>query len=101
MAIRCPPSPAGVPTPCAHFDLFAQANGVGTVWNGLAKRAINDLLPETRTSPGIPDDQLIGYVMAFGRPAVRYARTVQHGPALIHRVLHSKENSDESCHTVS
>jgi len=29
------------------------ANGVGTVWNGLAKWAINDLLPETRTSLGI------------------------------------------------
>jgi nitroreductase/NAD-dependent dihydropyrimidine dehydrogenase PreA subunit len=68
------------------FDLFAQANGVGTLWNGLAKWAINDLLPETRTTLGIPQDHLIGYAMVFGSPAVRYARTVQHGPALIHRV---------------
>lgn len=85
--------PQNVPSPMpdclialSYFELFAQANGVGTVWNGLAKWAINDLLPETRTSLGIPDDHLIGYVMAFGPPAVRYARTVQHGPALIHRV---------------
>ena len=70
----------------SYFDLFAQANGVGTLWDGLAKWAINDLLPETRTTLGIPEDHLIGYAMVFGRPAVHFARTVQHGPALIHRV---------------
>jgi nitroreductase/NAD-dependent dihydropyrimidine dehydrogenase PreA subunit len=70
----------------AYFELFAQSNGVGTVWNGLAKWAINDLVPETRQRLGIPDDHLIGYVMAFGKPAVHFTRTVQHGPALIHRV---------------
>lgn len=69
----------------AYFELFAQTNGVGTVWNGLARIAINDLVPATRQRLGIPDDHLIGYVMAFGKPAVHYARTVQHGPALIHR----------------
>lgn len=84
--------PKHVPSPLpdclialSYFELFAQANGVGTVWNGLAKWAINDLLPETRHYLGIPDDHLIGYVMAFGKPAVHYARTVQHGPAIIHR----------------
>ena len=69
----------------SYFELFAQANGVGTVWNGLAKLAINDLLPGVRKSLGIPDDHLIGYAMAFGRPAVHYARTTQHG-VIIHRV---------------
>jgi nitroreductase/NAD-dependent dihydropyrimidine dehydrogenase PreA subunit len=69
----------------SYFELFAQANGVGTVWNGLAKVAINDLLPGIRERLGIPDDHLIGYAMAFGRPAVHYARTTQHG-AIIHRV---------------
>jgi nitroreductase len=69
----------------SYFELYAQANGVGTVWDGLAKWAINDLVPETRQRLGIPDDHQIGYAMAFGRPAVRYARTVQHGPALIRR----------------
>ena len=70
----------------SYFELFAQANGVGTVWDGLAKIAINDLLPESRARLGIPDDHLIGYAMAFGKPAVQYARAVQHAPALIHRV---------------
>jgi nitroreductase/NAD-dependent dihydropyrimidine dehydrogenase PreA subunit len=69
----------------SYFELFAQANGVGTVWNGLAKMAINDLLPAVRERLGIPDDHLLGYVMAFGRPAVHYARTTQHG-VIIHRV---------------
>jgi nitroreductase/NAD-dependent dihydropyrimidine dehydrogenase PreA subunit len=86
--------PANVPTPLpdcvialTYFELFAQANGVGTVWDGLAKWAINDLVPATRQRLGIPDDYLIGYVMAFGKPAVHYARTVQHGPALIQRMV--------------
>jgi len=70
----------------SYFELFAQSMGVGTVWNGLTKWAVNDLLPETRQSLGIPDDHAIGYVMSFGRPAFRYHRTVQHGPARINRV---------------
>jgi nitroreductase len=69
----------------SYFELFAQANKVGTVWNGLAKWAINDLLPETRARLGIPADHLVGYAMSFGKPAVQYARTVQHTPPLVNR----------------
>jgi len=69
----------------SYFELFAQSQGVGTVWDGLAKWAINDLLPETRQRLGIPDDHVIGGVMAFGKPAIRYARTAQH-KADIYRV---------------
>ena len=69
----------------SYFELFAQANGVGTVWSGLAKVTINDLLPGMRERLGIPEDHLIGYAMVFGRPAVQYARTTQHS-AIIHRV---------------
>jgi nitroreductase len=68
------------------FELFAQSLGIGTVWDGLAKLAINDLLPEFRSRLGIPDDHLVGYAMAFGKPAVTYARTAQHQPASVHRV---------------
>jgi nitroreductase len=71
----------------SYFDLYAQANGVGTLWNGLAKGAINDLLPEIRERLDIPEDHLFGYVMTFGKPAVHYVRTVQHAPAIIHRAL--------------
>jgi nitroreductase len=70
----------------SYFDLFAQANGVGTLWNGLAHWAINELVPETRQRLGIPDDHQIGYSMVFGKPAVHYVRTAQHKSAIIHRV---------------
>jgi len=87
-------TPMKVPTPepdcliaLSYFELFAQNNGVGTLWNGLAKWAINDLLPETRQFLGIPDDHMIGYAMVFGYPDVHFVRTVQHYPALIHRAL--------------
>jgi len=70
----------------AYFELFAQSLGVGTVWDGLAKLAINDLLPRTRERLAIPADHLVGYAIAFGPPAVRYSRTVQHGPPLVHRI---------------
>ena len=87
-------TPMNLPSPMpdclialSYFELFAQANGVGTLWNGLAKWAINDLLPETRHLLGIPDDHLIGYAMVFGYPDVHFTRTVQHSSALIHRAL--------------
>lgn len=70
----------------SYFELFAQSMGVGTVWNGLTKWAITDLLPETRQRLGIPEDHVVGYVMSFGRPALRFHRTVQHGSANIYRI---------------
>jgi len=69
----------------SYFELYAQANGVGTVWDGLAKWAIDDLLPHIRSRLGIPANHLFGYAMVFGWPAHRYARTVQHDPPLINR----------------
>lgn len=68
------------------FELYAQTLGVGTVWDGLAKWVISSLLPELRIRLGIPEDHVIGYAMAFGNPAVTYARTAQHEPAGVHFV---------------
>ena len=86
-------APRSIPSPLpdclialSYFELFAQVNGVGTVWDGLAKWAIADLLPEVSQRLCIPDNHLIGYAMVFGKPAMRYARTVQHRPAIIQRV---------------
>ena len=70
----------------SYFELFAQSNGVGTLWNGLTKLAINDLLPGTRQRLGIPEDHAVGYAMSFGLPALCFHRTVQSGPANIQRV---------------
>jgi len=69
----------------ATFELYAQASGIGTLWNGIATWAIEEMLPEMRQRLDIPDDHAFGYAMLFGRPAVRYARTVQHHPPQIHR----------------
>lgn len=68
------------------FELFAQSLGVGTVWNGLAKITIADLVPALRQRLGIPDDHLVGYVMGFGIPAIRYARTAVRKAPKINRV---------------
>lgn len=69
-----------------YFELFAQSLGVGTVWNGLSKWAIADLLPEIRQRLGIPEDHLIGYAISFGRPALCFQRTAQRGRAAVNRV---------------
>ncbi len=85
-------APKGGPSPfpdciiaLSYFDLFAQTLGIGTVWNGLVKWAINDLVPVLRTRLNIPADHLVGYAMAFGKPAVRYPRTIEKGSAKVVR----------------
>ncbi|TKG93975.1 4Fe-4S dicluster domain-containing protein [Puteibacter caeruleilacunae] len=60
-----------------YFELLANANGIGTLWNGMIKWSINDLNPELRKAIGIPDDHQIGYVMLFGKPAIKYPRAIQ------------------------
>ena len=91
MIIASAPKDAVSPLPdciiaLSYFDLFAESCGVGTVWSGLAKWAVGDLLPEVRTFLGIPEDHVIGYAMAFGKPAVTYMRTAQRGPANVNIV---------------
>ncbi len=60
-----------------YFDLFAQSLGVGTVWNGYAKWAIDDVVPALRDRLGVPRDHLLGFVMSFGAPDIEYQRTVE------------------------
>ncbi len=61
----------------SYFDLLASADGIGTLWCGMAKWAIEDIVPEMRSKLGIPEDHTIGYIMLFGKPDVKYYRTVQ------------------------
>jgi nitroreductase/NAD-dependent dihydropyrimidine dehydrogenase PreA subunit len=81
-------APRSVPSPfpdcmiaLSYFELYAQSLGIGTVWNGLVKWTIDDLVPELRTRLNIPEDHLVGYTMAFGKPAVQYQRTIDKGSA--------------------
>ena len=83
-------APSGGPSPLpdclialSYFELFAQSLDIGTLWNGLVKWTINDLVPELRTRLHIPEDHLVGYAMAFGKPAVQYQRTIEKGSANI------------------
>jgi nitroreductase len=59
----------------AYFELMAQSAGLGTVWCGLVKMAL-ELRPELKNDLGLHPGQFY-YSMLFGVPAVRYARTVQ------------------------
>lgn len=68
------------------FELYAQAMGVGTIWNGLATLTITELVPALKKRLGIPEDHRIGYVMGFGYPAIQYERTVDRGKPRVNRV---------------
>lgn len=61
----------------SYFELLANSHGIGTVWNGIARAILSSILPEYATKLGIPDDHQIVCVMSFGKPAVKYHRTVQ------------------------
>jgi len=61
----------------SYFDLLASSHGIGTVWDGIAKTTLTMIIPEVCAELGIPSDHRIIYMMAFGKPAVKYHRTVQ------------------------
>lgn len=63
----------------AYFELMAQSAGLGTVWCGMAKMAL-ELLPDLKESVGLKQGHFY-YAMLFGVPAFRYARTVQRDDA--------------------
>lgn len=86
-------TPADGPSPeqdtliaMSYFELLAQSMGLGTVWNGFATWAINSIVMDMKEKLGIPESHLLGYTMVFGKPAVRYHRTVQRGRANVNRV---------------
>ena len=70
----------------SHFELMAQSLGLGTVWCGFARWALQSVVPELGRRLGIPADHRSMYAMMFGHPAVRYARTVQRDASGVHRV---------------
>lgn len=68
------------------FELYARSCGLGTLWNGLALLVLTELVPELKTRLGIPADHVLGYVMGFGLPAIKYKRTVERGMPTINRI---------------
>lgn len=61
----------------SYFELLANANGIGTLWNGFAKNIFEDATPEIKQELGIPANHEIGTVLVFGIPAVKFARSIQ------------------------
>lgn len=59
----------------SYFELLAASAGLGTVWCGMLKLALEGL-PELKAPLGLPADHFY-YPILLGRPAVEYARTVQ------------------------
>lgn len=59
----------------AYFELLAQSAGLGTTWCGMLK-FVAEAAPEVRRHLGLAEGVYF-YAMMFGKPAVRYARTVQ------------------------
>ncbi len=64
----------------SYFELMATTMGIGTLWCGLGKWLINDVVPNMKSFLEIPEDHVIGYVMILGKPAIKYHRTVQKEP---------------------
>jgi Fe-S-cluster-containing hydrogenase component 2 len=61
----------------SYFELLAQSAGIGTTWCGYFKYVL-DAVPELADVIGLDKDTSFCYAMMFGKPAVQYARTVQH-----------------------
>ena len=63
----------------SYFELYAQSMNVGTCWCGLAEFCLM-IMPELSDYLEIPKGYKASYVMLFGEPDVKYARTVQPEP---------------------
>ncbi|MGI6656032.1 MAG: nitroreductase family protein [Desulfobulbus sp.] len=68
------------------FELMAASMGIGVLWNAMIRWVFSMLNTNMYARLGIPDDHYKGYALLFGRPAVRYHRTVQRDEAHINRV---------------
>lgn len=61
----------------SYFELLANSNDIGTVWNGMVKLAINMIAPELKDVLGIPKDHIFGYAIVFGKSDIKYSRAIQ------------------------
>lgn len=73
----CPAPKEDTMIALSYFELLAVSDGLGTLWDGMFKLTLEYIAPELRETFGIPENHLIGYSMIFGKPAVRYARSIQ------------------------
>jgi len=60
-----------------YFELLANSHGIGTLWNGFMKMVMDKIAPDLQEKLSIPADHLVGYIMIFGYPTIKYARSIQ------------------------
>ncbi|MFV0289928.1 MAG: nitroreductase family protein [Mangrovibacterium sp.] len=70
----------------SYFELLANSHQISTLWNGFAKQAFNNVDASFKALLGIPSNHVIAAVLSFGRPAVKYARSIQNQNPNIHQV---------------
>jgi nitroreductase/Pyruvate/2-oxoacid:ferredoxin oxidoreductase delta subunit len=60
-----------------YFELLANSNGIGTLWNGFFHTMSKYISQEQLSAIGIPEDHVITSILSFGKSAVKYARSIQ------------------------
>ncbi|WP_421919465.1 nitroreductase family protein [Marinifilum sp.] len=73
-----------------YFEFAANANGLGTLWNGMITWVIEEIDQSIRDVIGIPRDHSIGYTLLFGKPAIKYARGIQSEGLHVNRISLAK-----------
>lgn len=66
----------------SYFELYAQSMNVGTCWCGLGEYCLK-IMPELSEYLDIPKGYKASYMMLFGEPDIKFARTVQPEPVEI------------------
>lgn len=70
----------------SYFELLAQSAGLGTTWCGLLYWCITLFLPDVMQRLGMPEGYELSYCMLYGKPAVRYPRSVALPAPDVHHV---------------
>ncbi len=69
----------------SYFELYAQSMNIGTCWCGLVEFCLI-IMPELSDYLKIPQGYKASYVMLFGEPDIKFARTIQPEPFEIESV---------------
>lgn len=69
-----------------YFDLLANTNGLGTLWDGFGKYVFEDVAPELKSEIGVPEDHEIASILLFGKPGIKFVRSIQNDNPAIKRV---------------
>lgn len=69
----------------SYFELYANSMNVGTCWCGLVEFCLM-IMPELSEYLNIPEGYKASYVMLFGEPDIKFARTIQPEPFEIQSV---------------